>query len=76
LDFICANDVAAADPGFQSIRNRVTIIDKSGKMEELPLMSKRDVADKILDKIVGLLKKGKNKLSSGMTIRPYRLMTK
>ncbi|MFC2014474.1 phosphopantothenoylcysteine decarboxylase [Chloroflexota bacterium] len=55
LDFICANDVSAADSGFEVDTNRVTIIDKNGEMEALPLMSKRDVADKILDRVIGLL---------------------
>jgi phosphopantothenoylcysteine decarboxylase / phosphopantothenate---cysteine ligase len=59
LDLICANDVSAPDSGFAVDTNRITIIDKNGKMEELPLMSKRDAADRILDKIVNLLKEGK-----------------
>jgi phosphopantothenoylcysteine decarboxylase / phosphopantothenate---cysteine ligase len=56
LDFICANDVSAPDSGFAVDTNRVTIIDKNAKTEELPLMDKRDVADKILDKVIGLLR--------------------
>jgi phosphopantothenoylcysteine decarboxylase/phosphopantothenate--cysteine ligase len=59
LDFICANDVSAADSGFAVETNRVTIIDKTGVTEELPLMPKREVADKILDKIIGLMKNRK-----------------
>jgi len=40
--------------------NKVTLIDKKGKAEKLPLMSKREVADKILDRVVGMLQaKGK-----------------
>ena len=57
LDFICANDVTAADSGFGVDTNRVTLISRDGKIEELPLMSKREVADKILDRVVGLLTK-------------------
>jgi len=33
----------------------VTIISKDGKAEALPLMTKREVADKILDRVVKLL---------------------
>jgi phosphopantothenoylcysteine decarboxylase/phosphopantothenate--cysteine ligase len=59
LDLICANDVSAADAGFTVDTNRVTIIDKTGKNEELPLMPKREVADKILDRVVRLIGKRK-----------------
>lgn len=55
LDLIVANDITDKDSGFGTDTNRVTIIDKDGKIEELPLMSKREVADKILDRVVGLI---------------------
>ncbi len=51
LDLIVANDITAADSGFDVDTNRVTIIDKAGRVEALPLMSKRDVAEKILDRV-------------------------
>ena len=57
LDMVVANDITAPDAGFDVDTNRVVIIDKKGKAEELPLMSKRDVADKILDRVVGLMGK-------------------
>jgi len=56
LDIIVANDITAADSGFGVDTNRVIIIDKKGGVEELPLMSKREVADKILDGVMGLVK--------------------
>jgi phosphopantothenoylcysteine decarboxylase/phosphopantothenate--cysteine ligase len=56
LDFIVANDITAADSGFGVDTNKVIIIDKKGQVEKLPLMSKREVADKILDGVVGLVK--------------------
>ncbi len=56
LDIIVANDITAADSGFGVDTNKVIIIDKKGKVEKLPLMSKREVADKILDGVVGLVK--------------------
>ncbi len=55
LDIIVANDVTAPDSGFGVDTNRVTLISRDGKIESLPLMSKREVADRILDKVVELL---------------------
>jgi phosphopantothenoylcysteine decarboxylase/phosphopantothenate--cysteine ligase len=55
LDFIAANDVTANDAGFATDTNRVTLIDASGAMEELPLLSKYDVAGRILDRVVALI---------------------
>jgi phosphopantothenoylcysteine decarboxylase/phosphopantothenate--cysteine ligase len=57
LDFIVANDITASDSGFGADTNRVTIIDREGKIDSLPLLPKRDVADKILDKVAALLPK-------------------
>jgi len=51
LHFIVANDITATNSGFEADTNRVTIIDKKGKIEELPLLSKREVADSILDRV-------------------------
>jgi phosphopantothenoylcysteine decarboxylase/phosphopantothenate--cysteine ligase len=56
LDLVVANDITAPDAGFDVDTNRVVIIDKKGKAEELPLMSKRDVADRVLDRVRGLLR--------------------
>ena len=57
LDLIVANDITDADSGFDSDTNKVTLIDRDGKVESLPLLEKREVADKILDRVVGLLGK-------------------
>jgi len=51
LDMIVANDITKADSGFDADTNRVVIIDKKGKAEELPLMSKREAAERILDRV-------------------------
>ena len=60
LDLIAANDITAADSGFGVDTNKVTLISRDGKVESLPLLTKREVADKVLDKVVELLaKKGK-----------------
>jgi phosphopantothenoylcysteine decarboxylase/phosphopantothenate--cysteine ligase len=57
LDLIVANDITDKKSGFGVDTNKVTLIDKKGKADSLPLMSKREVADKILDRVVGLLKR-------------------
>ncbi len=56
LDLIVANDITASDSGFGADNNRVTIIDQEGKIDNLPLLPKREIADKILDKVAKLLK--------------------
>ncbi|MQY72265.1 MAG: bifunctional 4'-phosphopantothenoylcysteine decarboxylase/phosphopantothenoylcysteine synthetase, partial [Dehalococcoidia bacterium] len=55
LDLIVANDITSAESGFGVDTNKVTIIDKNGKAENLPLLTKREVADRILDKVVELI---------------------
>jgi phosphopantothenoylcysteine decarboxylase / phosphopantothenate---cysteine ligase len=55
LDLICANDVSQSDSGFGVDTNRVTIIDAAGEAEELPLMTKYDVAQRIFDRLVPVL---------------------
>lgn len=56
LDLIVANDVTAPGAGFAHDTNVVTIIDRSGTSEALPLLSKYDVGQRILDRLVGLLR--------------------
>jgi len=56
LDLIVANDITDTESGFDVDTNKVTIIDKEGKEDSLPLLSKREVADRILDRVVGLLR--------------------
>ena len=55
LDMIVANDVTAPGAGFDVNTNIVTLITKDG-MNALPLMSKDDVADHILDAVLKLRK--------------------
>jgi phosphopantothenoylcysteine decarboxylase/phosphopantothenate--cysteine ligase len=55
LDMIVANDITRPDAGFDVDTNQVTLIDKRGTVEDLPLMSKRDVAERILDRVRGML---------------------
>ncbi len=49
IDLIVANDVAGTDTGFGVDTNAVTIFTRKGDREIVPLMSKDDVADRILD---------------------------
>jgi phosphopantothenoylcysteine decarboxylase / phosphopantothenate---cysteine ligase len=49
LDLVVANDVSRPDAGFEVDTNRVVLLDASGETEALPLMSKQDVAERILD---------------------------
>ncbi len=51
LDMIVANDVTRSDAGFDSDTNLVKVIYRGGSMEDLPLMTKRQVADGLLDRI-------------------------
>lgn len=57
LDFIAANDISASDAGFAVETNRVTLLHADGQKEELPLMSKEEVAAEILKRIIPLLEK-------------------
>jgi phosphopantothenoylcysteine decarboxylase/phosphopantothenate--cysteine ligase len=61
LDFIVANDITASDSGFGTDTNRVTIIDREGKIDSLPLLPKREVAERVLDRVVELLPKPKSR---------------
>ena len=54
---IVANDVTAADAGFGVDTNRVTLLDPDGGVEELPLMSKYDVAVRVLDRLAALIER-------------------
>ena len=55
LDLIVANDVTGEGSGFGSDTNKVLLIDRSGTVEDLPLMSKHEVAGRILDRVTLLL---------------------
>ncbi len=55
LDLIAANDITGSDSGFGAETNRVTLLFPNGKNEALPLMSKTEVAEAIIDHIAALL---------------------
>jgi len=55
LDLIVANDVSRPESGFEVSTNQVCLISADEKIEELPLLSKEEVAEKILDRVVKIL---------------------
>lgn len=57
LDMIVANDVSKENSGFAVDTNIVRIIQREGPETELPLMTKEDVADEILNRVRELWKK-------------------
>ena len=56
LDLIAANDITAEGSGFGSDTNKVTLIDRDLAVEELPLLSKYEVSNRILDRVKVLFK--------------------
>ncbi len=55
VDLLVANDVAEHGSGFGTETNRVSILDAEGGREDLPLLTKREVADRLLDRVARAL---------------------
>lgn len=55
VDLIVGNDITAPGSGFGTDTNHVVIFDAAGGQEALPLLAKREVADRILDRVARLL---------------------
>jgi phosphopantothenoylcysteine decarboxylase/phosphopantothenate--cysteine ligase len=55
VDLLVANDVSETGSGFGTETNRVSILDAAGAREDLPLLTKREVADRILDRVAAAL---------------------
>ena len=51
LDFIVANDVSQPDAGFNTETNMIKILSHDGQIDEYPLMSKKELAAIILDRV-------------------------
>jgi len=60
LDLIVANDITRSDAGFDVETNAATIIKRDGSRVELPLQSKRELADRVLDEIARLRQRSVN----------------
>jgi phosphopantothenoylcysteine decarboxylase/phosphopantothenate--cysteine ligase len=56
LDLIAANDITDPKVGFGSEDTKITLIDKRGKIEESPIMTKKAMAEIILDKITKMVR--------------------
>lgn len=54
LDMIVANNVGEAGAGFDVDTNVATILDRTGAVRSLPLMSKDDLAEEIFDHLLAL----------------------
>jgi phosphopantothenoylcysteine decarboxylase/phosphopantothenate--cysteine ligase len=54
-DLLVANDVAEASSGFGTDTNRVSILAADGSRADLPLLAKREVAERLLDRVVAAL---------------------
>jgi phosphopantothenoylcysteine decarboxylase/phosphopantothenate--cysteine ligase len=57
MDLIVANSLREEGAGFQTDTNKITIIDREGVVQSLPVMTKIEAAEKILERVEGLLKK-------------------
>ena len=55
MDLIVANDVTDPGSGFGGDTNRVVLLDGRGEPEALPLLSKYDAAQRVLDRVAALL---------------------
>lgn len=55
LDLLVVNDAREPGAGFEVATNRVTFLEPGREDDELPLMSKAEVADRILDRVEALL---------------------
>lgn len=55
LDLIVANDICAPDSGFGVDTNRVILLFADGREESLPLMSKAEVAEAIIERVAAML---------------------
>jgi phosphopantothenoylcysteine decarboxylase/phosphopantothenate--cysteine ligase len=56
LDLVVVNDAREQGAAFAVDTNRVTLLDASGGMEDLPLMPKTELADVLLDRVEALLR--------------------
>ena len=51
MHLVAVNSAVEPGAGFESETNRITLIDRSGTVEELPLAKKTELADELLDRI-------------------------
>jgi phosphopantothenoylcysteine decarboxylase/phosphopantothenate--cysteine ligase len=68
VDLLVANDVSEAGSGFGTDTNRVAILAADGSRDELPLLSKREVAERLLDRVAVALDARDAARQTGTTI--------
>ncbi|PKB71945.1 MAG: bifunctional 4'-phosphopantothenoylcysteine decarboxylase/phosphopantothenoylcysteine synthetase [SAR202 cluster bacterium Io17-Chloro-G6] len=56
LDLIVANDITAEGSGFGTDTNKVTLIGRDLSVEELPLLTKYEVSNRIFDRVKALFR--------------------
>jgi phosphopantothenoylcysteine decarboxylase/phosphopantothenate--cysteine ligase len=54
LDIVIANNVTEAGSGFDGDTNIATIVDRTGAVRSLPMMTKDELADQIFDHLIAL----------------------
>ena len=72
VDLLVANDVSEPGSGFGTDTNRVTILSTDGSRRELPTLSKREVADRLLDRAAPALDERDAARQTDVTTVPSR----
>ncbi len=57
LDLIAVNDVMEPDSGFEVDTNRLSFIFADGRVENLPLMSKRECAERLIQALAAMMER-------------------
>jgi len=57
-DLLVANDVSRGDAGFDVDTNAVYLLDRNGEVEEIPLLSKDEIAAQVLDRVEKMRSEG------------------
>jgi phosphopantothenoylcysteine decarboxylase/phosphopantothenate--cysteine ligase len=69
MDIIVANDVTKEGAGFGYDTNIIKILSPEGRIENIPLMSKMEVADRILDRVKKIITSRKSTPRRGPAFR-------
>lgn len=68
LDLIVANDITVEGAGFGTDTNRVTLLYPDGKQEQLPMMTKAKVAERVIQEVIQALSSIEKKADSPLAI--------
>lgn len=71
-DLLVANDVGEPGSGFGTETNRVAILAADGSRDDLPMLPKREVADRLLDRVVAALDDRDARAHTGATMENPR----